>query len=77
MHHRRGHRSHPARLAAALGAPERKLTFVVPTGNFGNVYAGYVAHRMGLPIERFLVASNRNDILTRFFERHYRLIDVV
>jgi threonine synthase len=55
--------------ASALGAPDRKITFVVPTGNFGNVYAGYVAHRMGLPVERFLVASNRNDILTRFFER--------
>jgi threonine synthase len=54
--------------AAALGAPDRALTFVVPTGNFGNVYAGYVAHRMGLPVNRFLVASNRNDILTRFFE---------
>ena len=54
--------------AAALGAPDRALTFVVPTGNFGNVYAGYVARRMGLPVERFLVASNRNDILTRFFE---------
>jgi threonine synthase len=55
--------------AAALGAPDRALRFVVPTGNFGNVYAGYVAHRMGLPVERFVVASNRNDILTRFFER--------
>ena len=53
---------------AALGAPDREMTFVVPTGNFGNVYAGYVAHRMGLPVKRFLVASNRNDILTRFFE---------
>ena len=42
-------------------------TFVVPTGNFGNVYAGHVARRMGLPVRRFVVASNRNDILTRFF----------
>jgi threonine synthase len=40
----------------------------VPTGNFGNVFAGYVAAQMGLPIERLIVASNQNDILTRFFE---------
>ena len=55
--------------ALALGAPDRTVAFSVPTGNFGNVFAGYVAMRMGLPIERFLVASNRNDILTRFFEQ--------
>ena len=55
--------------ALALGAPDRKIAFSVPTGNFGNVFAGYVAMRMGLPIERFIVASNRNDILTRFFEQ--------
>lgn len=55
--------------AAALGASaERPVTFVVPTGNFGNVYAGHVARRMGLPVRRLIVASNRNDILTRFFE---------
>lgn len=54
--------------ACALGAPERSLSFAVPTGNFGNVYAGYVARRMGLPIERLVVATNRNDILARFFE---------
>ena len=53
---------------AALGAPERALAFSVPTGNFGNVYAGYAAGRMGLPVARLLVGSNRNDILTRFFE---------
>jgi threonine synthase len=51
---------------AALGAPERKISFAVPTGNFGNVYAGYVAHRMGLPIARLFVGSNRNDILARY-----------
>lgn len=53
--------------ALALGAPQRPIGFVVPTGNFGNVFAGYVAKSMGLPIDRLLVASNRNDILARFF----------
>jgi len=43
------------------------VSFVVPTGNFGNVFAGWVAKRMGLPVDRLVVASNRNDILTRFF----------
>jgi threonine synthase len=52
--------------ALALGAPERRVAFAVPTGNFGNVYAGYAARAMGLPVERFIVGSNRNDILTRF-----------
>lgn len=51
-----------------LGAPDRPMVFSVPTGNFGNVFAGYVAQRMGLPIERFVIGSNTNDILTRFFE---------
>ena len=54
--------------ALALGAPERAVSFTVPTGNFGNVYAGYAAKRMGLPVERLVVATNRNDILARFFE---------
>ena len=54
--------------AVALGAPQRRIAFSVPTGNFGNVFAGYAAGRMGLPIERLLVGSNSNDILTRFFE---------
>ena len=54
--------------ALALGAPGRPVSFCVPTGNFGNVYAGYAAGRMGLPIERLVVATNRNDILARFFE---------
>ena len=53
--------------ALALGAPGRPVSFAVPTGNFGNVYAGYAARRMGLPIERLVVATNRNDILGRFF----------
>ena len=54
--------------ALALGAPDQPVAFSVPTGNFGNVFAGYVAMRMGLPIDRLIIASNRNDILTRFFE---------
>jgi threonine synthase len=51
--------------AVALGAPHRKLAFTVPTGNFGDVYAGYVALRMGLPIDRLVIATNVNDILVR------------
>jgi threonine synthase len=51
--------------AVALGAPHRKVAFTVPTGNFGDVFAGYVASRMGLPIERLVVATNVNDILVR------------
>jgi threonine synthase len=51
--------------AVALGSPHRKVAFTVPTGNFGDVYAGYVASRMGLPIDRLVVATNVNDILVR------------
>jgi threonine synthase len=51
--------------AVALGAPHRKISFAVPTGNFGDVLAGYVAKRMGLAIERLIVATNANDILAR------------
>ena len=51
--------------ALQLGAPERKIGFSVPTGNFGDVFAGYVAAKMGLPIQRLLVATNVNDILHR------------
>ena len=51
--------------ATALGAPHRKVSFTVPTGNFGDIYAGYIARRMGLPIEKLVVATNRNDILNR------------
>lgn len=54
-------------VATRLAAEERRLAFVVPTGNFGNVFAAYGAARMGMPIETLIVASNRNDILTRFF----------
>jgi threonine synthase len=51
--------------AVSFGAPHRKVAFTVPTGNFGDVYAGYVATRMGLPIDRLVIATNVNDILTR------------
>ena len=51
--------------ALQLGAPRRKVAFSVPTGNFGDIFAGYVAWRMGLPIERLIVATNVNDILHR------------
>jgi threonine synthase len=54
--------------ALALGAPKRRIAFAVPTGNFGNVYAGYAARAMGLPVEKFIVGSNSNDILTRFIQ---------
>ncbi len=53
--------------AVALGAPHRRIAFTVPTGNFGDVYAGYVAQRLGLPIDRLVVATNVNDILARAF----------
>ena len=53
---------------AALGAPHRKLSFTVPTGNFGDIFAGYVAKRMGLPVERLVIATNLNDILVRTLE---------
>ncbi|MGB5078888.1 MAG: threonine synthase, partial [Sphingorhabdus sp.] len=49
--------------ALRLGAPDRPVAFSVPTGNFGDVFAGYVAAQMGLPVERLLVATNVNDIL--------------
>ncbi|MEO1918994.1 MAG: threonine synthase [Paracoccaceae bacterium] len=51
--------------AVSLGAPHRKISFTVPTGNFGDIFAGYVAKRMGLPIERLVIATNQNDILHR------------
>ncbi|MAL99747.1 MAG: threonine synthase [Alteromonadaceae bacterium] len=51
----------------ALGGPQRSMAFSVPTGNFGDVFAGYLAREMGLPIEQLVVATNRNDILHRFF----------
>ncbi|MDF2231147.1 threonine synthase [Albimonas sp. CAU 1670] len=51
--------------AVALGAPHRPVSFSVPTGNFGDIFAGHVARRMGLPIDRLVIATNRNDILHR------------
>ena len=51
--------------AVALGAPHRPVSFTVPTGNFGEILAGYVAKKMGLPIERLVIATNENDILAR------------
>ena len=51
--------------AVALGAPDVPVSFSVPSGNFGDVFSGFVAQRMGLPVERLVVASNENDILTR------------
>ncbi|MEM8796204.1 MAG: threonine synthase [Pseudomonadota bacterium] len=54
--------------ATALGAPHRPVSFTVPTGNFGDIFAGYVAKRMGLQINRLVIATNRNDILARTLE---------
>lgn len=50
------------------GDPDRRLSFSVPSGNFGDVFAGYLAKRMGLPVERLVIATNRNDILARFVQ---------
>lgn len=52
--------------ALSLGGPHREVSFSVPTGNFGDIYAGYLAQQMGLPIRQLIVATNRNDILHRF-----------
>jgi threonine synthase len=54
--------------AVALGAPDREIAFAVPSGNFGDGFAGYVAKRMGLPIGKIVIATNSNDILARAFE---------
>jgi threonine synthase len=51
--------------AVALGAPARPVAFSVPTGNFGDIFAGYLAQQMGLPVERLIIATNRNDVLHR------------
>ena len=51
--------------AVALGAPHRSVSFTVPTGNFGDIFAGYIARKMGLPIEKLVIATNQNDILHR------------
>jgi len=54
--------------ASALGGPHRRVSFSVPTGNFGDLFAGYAAKRMGLPIDHLVIASNANDILPRTLE---------
>ena len=51
--------------AVALGAPHRAVSFTVPTGNFGDIFAGHIARQMGLPIEKLVIATNQNDILDR------------
>ena len=51
--------------AVSLGAPHRSVSFTVPTGNFGDIFAGYIARKMGLPIDRLVIATNQNDILDR------------
>jgi threonine synthase len=64
--------------AFQLGAPTRRVAFSVPTGNFGDIYAGYLAKRMGLPIAELVIASNSNDILTRCLHTgRYEVQDVV
>lgn len=63
--------------ALKLGGPDRPVAFAVPTGNFGNVYAGYGAREMGLPVSQLIVGSNRNDILTRFFESGEMVLNAV
>jgi threonine synthase len=63
--------------AQKLGRRNTPTTYCVPTGNFGNVFAGHVAHRMGLPVDRFIVASNTNDILTRLIDSGEMVADGV
>ena len=64
--------------ALALGAPGRAPSFSVPTGNFGDIFAGYLAHRMGLPVERLIIATNANDILHRCISANdYRRLPLV
>lgn len=57
--------------ALALGAPDRSIAYSVPTGNFGDIFAGYLAQRMGLPISQLIVATNQNDVLHRMLQRHH------
>jgi threonine synthase len=54
--------------AVSLGAPYRPVSFAVPTGNFGDIFAGYCARRMGLPVGKLVIATNENDILRRTLE---------
>jgi threonine synthase len=61
----------------ALGAPHRSISFSVPTGNFGNVYAGHLARALGLPIERLVIGTNENDILARYLATGDMTIEAV
>src|SRR5690606_33922847 len=64
--------------ALSLGAPDRPVSFTVPTGNFGDIFAGYAAKRMGLPVETLTIATNDNDILARTLATgEYRMQGVV
>jgi threonine synthase len=63
--------------ALAMGAPERAVSFAVPTGNFGNVLAGYVARKMGLPIRRLIIGTNQNNVVARFLDSGRLAIDTV
>jgi threonine synthase len=64
--------------AISLGSPDRPVSFTVPTGNFGDIFAGYAAKRMGLPIERLVIATNDNDILARTLASgEYRMQGVI
>ncbi|GLS32757.1 threonine synthase [Mesorhizobium albiziae] len=64
--------------ALTLGSPDRPVSFTVPTGNFGDIFAGYAAKRMGLPIDRLVIATNDNDILARTMASgEYRTTGVV
>ena len=64
--------------ALTLGSPDRPVSFTVPTGNFGDIFAGYAAKRMGLPIDRLVIATNDNDILARTMATgEYRMTGVV
>ena len=63
--------------ALSLGAPQRRVAFAVPTGNFGNVYAGWAAAQIGLPVAYLIIGSNRNDIVTRLIATGTMKIDAV
>lgn len=64
--------------AISLGAPDREISFTVPTGNFGDIFAGYIAQQMGLPIRKLVIATNQNDILHRTLEtREYATSGVI
>ncbi|NQV69321.1 MAG: threonine synthase [Pseudohongiella sp.] len=64
--------------ALRLGGPEQAVSFSVPTGNFGDIYAGYLAKRIGLPIKQLVVATNTNDILHRFISANdYSATDLI